>query len=477
MTLSKAMFSRAISHTSVFKKLFSAFLLCMTAAVGLPAQTFTVLHNFELTDGYTPQAPPIQGYDGNLYGTTLTIANGAGSVYRITPTGTLTTLHVFTGPDGFLINGPLLLARDGSFYDTTVAGGTGLAQGTVFKITLNGTFTSLYSFCPSASSCVDGFNPYAGLTQATDGNFYGTTFQGGTGAIACGTIFKITPTGTLTTLHSFAYGDGCNPIAYPIEAYGAFFGSTEGGAGGYGTVYKLTPSGTLTVLHSFDGDDGYLPAQLILGSDGNFYGTTIASNAFGNGPGTVFKITKTGVLTTLYNFCSLTGCADGQNPRGGLLQATDGNFYGTTSGGGANGVGTIFEITHDGTLTTLHTFNTTDGAAPMSGLFEATDGTLYGTASAGGDNGNGTIFTLSVGLSPFVKTNPTYGNVGGPVRILGTNLTGTSAVTFNGIPATFTVKSPSLIVTAVPAGATSGAVQVVTPSGTLTSDLSFRVRP
>jgi uncharacterized repeat protein (TIGR03803 family) len=213
-------------------------------------------------------------------------------------------------------------------------------------------------------------------------------------------------------------------------------------------------------------------------TDGNFYGTTSISG--GNGYGTVFKITPEGELTTLYSFLP----SEGNRPYAGLVQATDGNFYGTTSEGGADGTcdppygcGTVFKITSAGELTTLHTFNGTDGAYPFGALLQATDGTFYGTTPDGGakNNGSGTVFSLSVGLGPFVETLPTSGKVGAKVIILGTDLTGATSVRFNGTPAKFKVVSKSEIETDVPSGATSGTVEVKIAKKTLKSNVVFRV--
>lgn len=231
-------------------------------------------------------------------------------------------------------------------------------------------------------------------SRGLNGNFYGPTGAGG--ANGGGTIFKITPAGTLTTLYSSCAETGCTdgnvPIAALIQATdGNFYGTTRhGGLYNDGTVFKMTPAGALTTLHSFfHGTDGSEPfARLVQAADGNFYGTTVSGGA--NGFGTVFKMTPTGTLTTLYSFCRESGCADGEVPQGGLIQATDGNFYGTTVYGGANspGGGTIFKITPEGTLTTLYSFcaNTgcTDGSNPVADLVQATDGNLYGTTYAGG---------------------------------------------------------------------------------------------
>jgi uncharacterized repeat protein (TIGR03803 family) len=211
----------------------------------------------------------------------------------------------------------------------------------------------------------------------------------------------------------------------------------------------------------------------VQGKDGDFYGTT--SRAGAHGGGTIFKITPQGALTTVYDFCSQTNCTDGSNPRAGLVAATDQAFYGTTYSGGAYSYGALFRITTGAKLTILHSFDSYDGQSPQSALFQATNGILYGTTLSGGANRSGTAFSLNMSLQSFVQTVPIAGQAGGTVVILGNGLTGTSSVTFNGIAASFTVESDTSIKTSVPAGATTGAVQVVTPSGTLTSNVSFRV--
>jgi uncharacterized repeat protein (TIGR03803 family) len=479
----------ALGKLNCGKRAYAAFLLFAATAIVLPAQTFTTLHRFDGTDGSNPEAELVQSTDGNLYGTTDRgglyrggLCGGCGTVFKITPTGTLTTLYSFCSQsrctDGVNLMAALVQATDGNFFGTTYEGGAAniipQGGGTVFKITPSGTLTTLYSFC-SQSGCPDGLNPMAALVQASNGNFYGTTSTGG--ANGGGTVFKITPSGKLTTLHSFNSTD--YPSARMVQATdGNFYGTTSGGgANGYGTVFKITPSGTLTTLHSFGPTDGWFPyAGLIQATDGNFYGTT------SGGHGTVFKITPSGTLTTLYSFCSQSGCADGDQPSAGLIQATDGNFYGTTRLGGANGPydGTVFKITASGMLTTLHSFNSGDGTNPAAALVQDTNGSFYGTAACNGFSffhcDDGTVFRLSVHLGPFVETLPTSGKVGAAVKILGTNLTGTTSVTFHGTAAAFKVASSSLITTTVPAGATTGRVQVVTPGGTLSSNVPFRVR-
>jgi uncharacterized repeat protein (TIGR03803 family) len=346
---------------------------------------------------------------------------------------------------------------------------------------------------------LDGSCPRATLVQATDGNFYGTTLAGG--AAGSGTVFKITPDGALTTLYSFSClcADGMLANGLVQATDGNFYGTTgAGGAHGSGTVFKISATGTLTTLHSFscpqgsECPDGAGPyAGLVQATGGDFYGTTAGGGI--NYHGTIFKITASGALTPLYSFCPQSGCLDGDAPEAGLVQATDGSFYGTTVQGGTDacpsGCGTIFKVTPAGSLTTLHSFcqhnGCPDGFLPFAGLVQATDGDLYGTTYSGGTSDMcegtcGTVFRLSVGLGPFVETEPAAGQLGAVVKILGTDLTGVSRVTFNGTPAVFAVSSRSKvteITTTVPAGATTGEVQVVIPSGTLSSNVPFRVLP
>jgi uncharacterized repeat protein (TIGR03803 family) len=494
--------------------------LLATTSIALPAQTFTTLLSLDGADGDEPLAELVQATNGDLYGTTeFGGAYNAGTVFQIAPSGTLTTLYSFCSQsgctDGEDPNAGLVQATNGDIYGTTYIGGESslcipsYGCGTVFRITPSGTLTTLYSFC-SQSGCTDGEEPYAGLVQATNGDLYGTTYEGGANCVSyggCGTVFKITPGGTLTTLYSFCSRSGCTDGQYPyaglIQATnGDFYGTTwAGGAGASGTVFKITPSGTLTTLYSFCSQsgctDGYSPyAGLIQATSGDFYGTTYYGGANGN-YGTVFKMTPSGTLTTLYSFCSQSGCTDGEEPYAGLVQATNGDLYGTTYAGGesslcifSHGCGTVFQITPSGTLTTLYNFcsqssGCTDGLEPYAGLVQATNGDLYGTTYQGGAAGTpggceqpygcGTVFSLSVGLRPFVETQPTSGKVGAVVKILGSDLTGATSVSFNDDPATFTVVSRYLITTTVPTGATTGKVQVVTPSRTLSSNVPFRV--
>ena len=475
----------------------AVLVLCATTAIALPAQTLTTLYSFcslgfPCTDGEVPFAGLVQATNGDLYGTTLYGGTNGnyGTVFKITPSGTLTTLYSFCPQtnctDGAAPQAGLVQAANGDLYGTTLFSGTN-GQGMVFKITQGGTLTTLYSFC-SQTNCTDGANPDAGLVQAANGDLYGTTAGGG--AYGGGTVFEITPDGTLTTLYSFCSlgfpcTDGVGPAAGLVQATnGDLYGTTFfGGPNGGGTVFKITPGGTLTTLYSFCSQsnctDGAEPeAGLVQAANGNFYGTTEGGGRANGRYGTVFKITPTGTLTTLHRFNG----TDGTFPYAGLVQAANGDFYGTTGGGGANGNGTVFKITPTGELTTLYSFcsqtNCTDGGQPLAGLVQDANGDFYGTTSGGGGGpANGTVFRLSVGLGPFLKPRPPYGKVGAAIKILGTNLTGAASVSFDGTAAVFEVVSSSEITTTVPAGASSGAVQVVTPSGTLSSNASFLVVP
>ena len=305
---------------------------------------------------------------------------------------TVTTIHSFSGPDGSGPRGRLVQGIDGNFYGTTQTGGSGVVNpfGTVFRITPSGTLTTLYTF----SFQVTGDEPFAGLVLGSDGNFYGTTR--GTGSYN-GNIFRITPSGTLTELHAFGgffFGDdGAHPQGELVQASdGNFYGVTnDNAAGGGGIVFKIGPSGgnTFARLQSLPlGANS--SSWLVQASDGNLYGTTNSGGA--NGRGSVFRISTSGNLTTLYSF----GFApDGGAPYGGLVMGPDGNFYGTTHDFGDFNFGTIFRISPNGNYVKLHSFSQSEGHNPESGLVAATDGNFYGTTATGGDFGGGTIFRLT----------------------------------------------------------------------------------
>jgi uncharacterized repeat protein (TIGR03803 family) len=460
--------------------------------------TYTTIFSFDGADGSLPAAGLVQGTDGAFYGTTEN-TNGKGTIYKVTPAGAETTLYTFCSqsgcPDGQYPQAVgLVQALNGDFYGAT-AGGGAYGNGTIYKITPSGTLTTLYSFC-AQTGCPDGQSPN-GLIQVPNGTFYGTTLEGGN--YGSGTIFQMTPDGALTTLYKFCPVYPCQDGGYPQPGLargsdGDLYGTTNLNSSGPGTMFKISPTGAFATLYTFCSvgpcSDGSSPAAGPIESNGgDFYGTTAAGgveNIASIGGGTVFKITPAGTLTTLYRFCSQNGCPDGATPQTALVQATDGNFYGTTWQGGANGLGastgTIFRIGPDGGLTTLYNFcpqgGCPYGANTAAPLIQATDGNFYGTTQESGASGHGSVFRLSVGLGPFVETRPTAGAAGATVEILGTDMTGATSVSFNGTAAAFTVNaSGTLISTTVPAGAASGKVLVTTPSGTLSSNVSFQVLP
>jgi uncharacterized repeat protein (TIGR03803 family) len=485
--------------------IFTSFVILAATAISSPAQSFTTLASFNGTDGADPEyGPLVQGRDGNFYGTTYLGGidfsggdPGSGTVFKITPKGSLTTLCSFgTLPNctgGSLPWGGLVLATNGNFYGTTSEAGAN-GWGTIFKITPKASLTPLYSFC-AQTNCTDGAAPVIGLVQASDGNFYGTTQ---TAAIFgnSGTIFKITPGRKFTTLHTFCAQPGCPDGADPggplIQAAdGNLYGTT---GGGYGTIFKITLGGKLTTLYTFCAQlgcaDGTVPfGPLVQGTDGNFYGTTTQGGTGTGCPfgcGTIFKFTNPGnVLTTLHNFDG----NDGSLPMAGLIQGTDGNFYGTAEEGGGSsacgtfGCGTVFQVTPDGTLSTLRIFQgPPDGSFPAATLLQATNGNFYGTTIWGGTGncstvGCGMVFSFSTGLGPFVSFVQKAAKVGQSAQILGQRFKGTSKVSFNGMSASFTIKTGTFLTAKVPAGATTGYVTVTTPTGTLTSNVPFQVIP
>ncbi len=401
---------------------------CAAAVIVSPAQTLTTVYQFcsqsNCTDGAAPEGTLVQGHDGNFYGTTSDVGfSGQGTVYKLTSSGTFTVLHSFSGlSDGGVPRSGLIQASDGNFYGDTEGGGT---CGVAYKITASGTQTPVHEFAGGAG---DGCEPFGPLVQASDGNFYGTTYLGGGSTVCqygCGTVFKMTPAGTVTILHVFCTQSGCpdgyNPTAGLVQGSdGNLYGETLfGGPNGYGALFKITTSGTMTTLHSFNNTDGSGPTGgLVQGGDGNFYGTTSLGGA--NSAGTVFMMTPSGTLTTLHSFCTQSGCPDGSSPNDGLLRASDGNFYGTAVAGGAHASGTVFAITPGGSLTTIYSFcsvgggSCSDGAYPYAGLIQGSDGKLYGVTTQGGNpNYAGTAFNLTLESIPTTTVltstpNPSY---------------------------------------------------------------------
>jgi uncharacterized repeat protein (TIGR03803 family) len=455
-------------RTSAALILATLMLMFAAATTVATAQTYTDLHNFYGAGSYGILA---QGRDGNLYGTTTVgfcyTDSGCGYVFRIAPSGKLKVLYSF-GPfsHGAGTSSPtgLTLGTDGDFYGTTYYGGL-WADGTIYKITRSGDLTYLYSFTGGS----DGVRPYAAPIQSTDGNFYGTT--------AYGNAYKMTFAGTVSGLGPLP-GGSMAPLLQGID--GNFYGTTyNGGTYGDGTDFKMTAKGVVKVVYNFDGTHGETPeSPLIQGSDGNFYGTTEygGSNGGATSGGVVLKLTPQGALTVLHNFPDPNYPNDGGEPLAGLLQATDGNFYGVTSGGGTMGYGVIFQITPAGGYSILYNFDKAHGGGPESSPMQHTNGKLYGVTSYGGPRPSvGVFYSFDMGLGPFVSLVSASGKIGKTVEVLGQGFTGTTAVAFNGTAAAFKVVSDTYLTATVPTGATTGFVTVTTPSGTLTSNKQFRV--
>jgi uncharacterized repeat protein (TIGR03803 family) len=479
------------------------FLLAVNAA---SAQTYTVLYNFGLVS-CDPLFPLhvgaiAQGRDGNLYSTTSGGGcNSNGAAFKISPTGKLTLLHSFSnGTDGIGQESGLTLGTNGTFWGTSE--GEDFNSGNIFFMTAAGAVTA-FNTALGGSGQVNGGQPIAPPVQGMDGNFYGMTTAGGNSALCtygdggCGVIYRISPAGKYQVIHTFDQTNGANPydsllLGTDGNFYGTTFygGSINGRYNGNGVIFRVTPQGAYTPLYVFCAqsnclDGGQPIAGLVQGTDGNFYGTTtvggthLFSNFFG---GTIFKMTPSGQFTILYNFCAQSNCSDGGQASGGLIQGTDGNFYGTTQVGGANGNGTIFQITPEGQYTVLHSFDFTDGNAPESPLTQGTNGILYGQTYDGGtgpciNTRCGVFFGLDMGLQSYAFPVAWYGQEGSTVEILGQGLTGSTEVSFNGTSAEFQVVNNTYLTTTVPAGATLGPVTVTTPSGKLVSKTSFRVLP
>lgn len=468
--------------------------LSVALAAISPAQT--IIHGFTGINnaGASPWAAPVEGFDTNLYGTTETGGKyNHGTVYKIGPTGKLIWQHAFCAvagcPDGSSPFAALEQALDGHLYGVTKAGGSA-SLGESFAISANGKLLRLSSFCDD-TNCVDGAQPDSPMVAAIDGWQWGTAANGGNNG-NYGVIFQqeLVNNGQRNVLYDFCNAPACADGYFPegplVQASdGKIYGTTtSGGLFGGGTIFQWDPASlTLSTLYHFCAlpgcaDGSYPSSGVIQGADGNFYGVTSANGVGlnGGGSGTGFQFTPQGALTVLHTFT----WPDGASPAG-IVQATDGNLYGMTKGGGNSNLGTLFKITTGGIFTKLHDFagGQFDGSQPQSAPVQRTDGNIYGTTLSGGSVlSTGVVFRLNTGLSPFAKLLPALGQVGSVVSIYGTHLAGTTAVSFNGVPSTtVTQASPTLVYAAVPAGATTGPIKVTTTSGTLISNVAFTVLP
>lgn len=362
-------------------------------------------NNFSLIKGFTdwgtaPKGNLFKNDDGNFYGVTSEGGtNNYGTIFMLTPAGEITMLKQFSYyADGANPTGELVKGADGYLYGTTSSGGTN-SYGTIFKISVSGDF----SVIKHLSYTTDGAHPYGHLTLASDGNFYGITYNGGsTGA---GTIFKLTPGGVYSVIHTLTLAtEGANCYSSLTEGSdGNLYGTTYGGGQySYGTVFKVTKGGTLTVIKQLNAADGTHPqSDIIEAKDGNFYGTCYNGGQFSTG--VIFKITKAGVYSVVKNF---SPSADGGYPYGGLMLDTDGSLYGITSYSGSKGGGTVYKFTTAGAYSVIHPIDyNTEGNTSYSALVKGNDGSLYAMTSAGGTYNFGTIFKTTTGGSFTVVAN------------------------------------------------------------------------
>ncbi len=373
------------------------------------AGVLTTLADFTGGDpihGLNPIASLLKVADGSFIGaTTFGGSFNAGTIFHVTSAGALTTTIEFTGSSGAnrgsAAGTGLLIASDGNYYGATTYGGLHNV-GTVYRLTPGGVLNPVTDFVP-LNADERGATPYGGLVNGPDGFLYGMTTGGGT--LLVGTVFKIGPDGSLTTLVEFTGNSGPNRGANPYggltwDNNGFFYGATSrGGVNDDGTVFKMTTGGVLTTLvdFQFNGatNKGAQPyGNLVLAADGNFYGVTISGGL--NGMGTIFRLAPAGILTTVVNFSGASGISRGAIPYAGLFLGAGGVMYGTTSQGGTNGTGTAYSITTGGVISTLNDFSS-GGVAPIGGLVLGNDNFLYGTTAVGGANDVGTIFRMTTG--------------------------------------------------------------------------------
>lgn len=472
--------------------LLTLAVLLAGVAISAQAQTVITLNNFSSNSTNTaptfPQGTMAQGRDGNFYAISES-GNGCcqGIVYKISSTGVLTSLHQMLQTEGTNCNG-LMLATDGNFYGTCSQGGiqNGNPGGTVIKVTPAGAVTVLHSF-PEVETLTDGCVPRGTPVQAADGNLYGTT--GSCGKYNYGMVYKITTAGVYTQLYSFQ--GGSTDVAYPYGALiqasdGNLWGTGQqlavgGGFTGNGGVFKITLADKETKVFSFQNslsEGEYPQSGLIQGSDGNFYGTT-----FGGGMaqiGTVFKLTMAGVETVLWSFPNQK---QGALPQLVLTQGPDGLLYGAATDCGSGGCSQagLFDITTKGTYSSLYLYplGAPNSLQPFSPLLLSTNGKFYSTTAQGGSRDAGSFYSLSNNYSPFISlVNIKSGKEGTQVGILGQAFTSASVVKFGGTAATTkTLTGSTFILATLPAGAHTGKVTVTTGTTTLSTLTTFKVTP
>jgi uncharacterized repeat protein (TIGR03803 family) len=439
----------------------------------------------------------LQASDGNFYGAAQVTDEGVsdpqgGTLFKLTPSGEFTKLFTFTqGSNGFLNgNNPadgFVEANDGLLYGTTFNGGKH-NDGVLFRISKTGTgFKVLHNFCSSVN-CADGGIP-SGLLLGQDGNLYGTTQEGGSSVIpcpssGCGTIFRFEPTtGAFTVLHRLsAVADGLQPSGMIQATNGNFYGVSQGlDVDSFNEdIFQFTPAGKFTVqfkLPLFDiGISG-----LTQGANGNLYGAFESITA---GEINFFEVTTQGTGFVAFKpFTTLAGTTSIPS----LFLASDGNLWDSNFTDSSAPMGSVFSINpQNGAVLQTFAFDDANGKAPEVGVVQTADGSFVGTTElggtiSGGDNefADGTVWTLDTGLpapAPAITLlNSTSGSVGSTVLINGNNFIGTTAVSFNGVSASFQVLNTQFVSATVPPGATTGLIKLTNLGGTATSTQSFNV--
>jgi uncharacterized repeat protein (TIGR03803 family) len=450
-----------------YRAALACMLLIAFAAAPLHAQfTYWDWYDFNCNSGLPCEPNDIaelsQGLDGNLYGTTLFGgAHNFGTIFMMTPTGGYTNLWDFDGVTGEYPTGGLTLASDGNFYGIAPWGGT-FNFGTLFRFTPPNSVTVLHDF----TGGLDGWNPNAPPVQGPDGNLYGMTFSGNG--------YSITLTNGSFTSLSQGEPNGVYAPLY-LASDGNFYGASSlGGTYNLGTLFRMTPNGSIEVLYNFSGGtDGSKPVSPVVQfSNGYLYGTTLETN-IGN-PGVVFRLTLSGKIQTVHTFSPLgsgSTNADGASPQAGLLVASDGYMYGVTSAGGAYGFGTIYQYKPGAAFTKLFDLSAVPGALLgfnyATNLTQHTNGSFYGVTSELGSEGGGNFYALTApSLSQILKVaGPIFVLPGGPVEIRGNNLTQVSNINFGAVAASFRIGSDTQLLATVPFAAVDAAISAIYVTG------------
>jgi uncharacterized repeat protein (TIGR03803 family) len=406
--------------------LFGATLLLAFSGVA-SAAPFTVIHNFSGPDGETPAAPLIQAADGSIYGVaahggdfSVLPADGGGTAFRMNANGTVTTLHTFGGLEGAWPTG-LIQGRDGFFYGAAAYGGqegiTALlpGTGTIFRMDAGGSVTVLHVFQGASA----GFRP-GPIVQGADGALYGSAL----GGVGWGFVYRFDPlTRELRHLHDFVSSDGKFPTGPLFQSSDGFlYGTTnEGGAWNSGVVYKVDALGSFVLLHSlsplFPGEGAQPKGGVVQGSDGFFYGTTES------GDGGIFRMDAAGNFTVMHRFDPYA--SDGWRPVSGLIEGRDGFLYGTAPSGGRNLLGlpssdgVVYRMDKSGGFTVLRSFSGSDGRRPLAALMQGADGLLYGSTSLGGTSGLGVLFRMETVVSTPVPLPTLLDLTFSPLNVVG----------------------------------------------------------